>query len=202
MKFLIFSSVCIIVLGSAIALNIVSLAKSSLVLLIPAIIVLFYNLPGKKNLRSLPKMKVYLILTCWMIALVYFPLIYFDKLKTYYAILITLHQSIFFIIILILFDIKDVASDSPSLKTIPMRIEINKLKKMLYGLCLLFMSVSIVRFYYLHDLNIFIAQQILFVYLLILINKTNADRDEMFYLFWVEASILIQPLSYFILDKL
>jgi len=96
----------------------------------------------KKNLRSIGKLKIYLVAFCWVLAIIIAPIIHYKMPLSKYL-LEMLQVFILVIALIIPFDIRDVKYDSISLQTVPQVVGIKKAKIIACILLLVYFGVDI-----------------------------------------------------------
>ncbi len=142
-------------------------------------------LPNAKNLRSLGGLKIFVVALVWAGATVILPVIAADQSLTW-DVQIELLQRFLFVLILILpFEIRDLAYDLPELRTLPQRYGVRATK--MIG------ASAIVPFFLLTLLkdsmgsSELIANGILFLTLGLVIAVTKRNQNRYFTSFWVET---------------
>lgn len=147
-----------------------------------------------KNIRSIPTSKIFVLGITWVIACGIVPFLLFaDEQFEMKDGLMLLSAFLFIFSIAIPFDIRDMEVDSQSLKTIPQVLGI-KIAKYL-AVALLWSSAAILVYVWPH-LALPFAVNALFTTLLIL--NSAADKNELFYSGWIDATIILQAaLLYF-----
>lgn len=162
------------------------------------IISMAYVLPlwNGKRLRDIPYIKIFMIAGVWAFVTVIFPLKAFAK-NWYSCDTFLIFERLTFILAITLpFDIRDMAWDKKTgVTTIPLSIGIKKTKILAY--LLLFMSFLITFFIYfmsVYSLNTLIATSISIVASAYLIHKTDKNKDDYFYYFLLDGTLLLQSI--------
>jgi len=160
----------------------------SLIILFPfAFMTLFYVVPLFKignheiSFRNFPGIKIFSIAIAWAGISVLFPL-YEEDFNFNSSVFIEFFQRILILIVIIIpFDIRDVASDSKELKTLPLTLGIKKSKWLGTGLLVLFVLVGLFSFQPLIITVIIAVITGLFLW-------NSSSKSTRFYAsFWVEA---------------
>jgi len=99
-------------------------------------------LPNAKNLRSLGGMKIFLVALVWTGCTVLLPIIDYRLLISWDIVLQMAQRFLLVLILLLPFEIRDLAYDAPELKTIPQRIGVLRTKVLGYSLLLLNFSLE------------------------------------------------------------
>ena len=97
--------------------------KQQLVVLLTGLLVLFYAFPiqrGSPNLRNQQKIKIYWVAFVWSLFTVLFPVAN-AKMDSFLVIAVGIHRFVFVLCATIPFEIRDLATDAPSLRTLPQR---------------------------------------------------------------------------------
>ncbi|SIS83522.1 hypothetical protein SAMN05421766_104259 [Zobellia uliginosa] len=142
-------------------------------------------LPHAKNLRSWGGLKIFIVALVWAGATVILPMLAAEQPMTKDVWVETVQRFIFVLILLIPFEIRDLAFDAPDLKTLPQRYGIANTK--------IFGSFLSVPFFFLIFLKNSvssgeaIAAGIVFLILGSLMFITGRRQNRYFASFWVEA---------------
>ncbi|MCM8567777.1 hypothetical protein NE848_00170 [Gramella jeungdoensis] len=149
---------------------------------------LFYAVPflgGKKNLRSLPGLKIFIIAVVWAGCTVLLPLI---KAERYLGteILVDFIQRMMLVIVLTLpFEIRDLKYDDESLGTIPQRLGVFMAK--VFGLVLILIIFFAELLQSSFQSNEFLALILILLLSGILLWRAKVDQKKYYCSFWVEA---------------
>ena len=144
-----------------------------------------YFIDGRKNLRAIGGLKIYIIAFVWSVSTVIIPLINEDYQIDFDVIITTVQRYIYVLVVMIPFDVYDMNYDHLKLSTIPQRIGIKNAK--LIGV---FLVIGFFLLEYLKDelwqknINILLIISVL-VLLAVLFSKKS--QGKYFSLFWVEA---------------
>lgn len=142
-------------------------------------------LPHAKKLRSWGGLKIFVVATVWAAATVILPVLSEDVVLSGDAIIEALRRLLFVLILLIPFEIRDLAYDSPQLKTLPQRYGVARTK--------LFGAFLVIPFFFLIFLkksvlvDEVIVNGVLFLGLGSLMFITKRHQNKYFASFWVEA---------------
>lgn len=149
---------------------------------------LLYTLPffpNRKNARNWAGVKIYIVSLCWVGVTLVLPLLnaYVDMGFDFY--LKCIQRFILVFVLILIFEILDLANDDPHLKTVPQQIGVKRTK--IVGLLLL------LPFYFLEFLKTnFIEKQlivnlVLVVLLSLFLVFANEKRSRYYTSFWVES---------------
>ncbi len=142
-------------------------------------------LPHTKNLRSLGGLKIFVVAVVWAGSTVFLPVIAAGESISWDVRVETLQRFLLVLILLVPFEIRDLAYDSPELRTLPQRFGITKTK--IIGAC------AIVPFFLMTLMKDtvgrteLIANSILCLILGILIWTTKRRQPRFFVSFLIEA---------------
>ncbi len=105
--------------------------NTQIVVLFLTITTLIYAVPitsKYKNIRNLPRIKIYFVSFCWLFSTLLLPIIDsgFADFQTIFF-LVT-QRFIFLFVLLLVFEIKDLNRDNSSLRTVPQQLGIKKTK--------------------------------------------------------------------------
>jgi len=142
-------------------------------------------LPHAKNLRNLGGLKIFIVALVWAGTTVVLPVVS-NSTALYGDIIIeTIQRFLLVLLLLIPFEIRDLAYDSPDLKTLPQRFGVTKTK--LFGLFTLIVFYALT---FLKDTLLgidIIGKGLLFLTLVFFIVATKRHQNQYFASFWVEA---------------
>src|SRR5680860_395634 len=146
-------------------------------------------LPHTKNLRSLGGLKIFVVAVVWALATVILPVIAAEESISWDVRVETLQRFLLTLILLVPFEIRDLAYDSPELRTLPQRFGISGTK--IIGACTLlpFFLLTLVKDTV--SRTELTANTILLVTLGILIWTTKKKQHRYFASFLVEAVPLL-----------
>ncbi len=162
--------------------------KTQLYSVLVLFITLLYTLsffPNKKNARNWVGVKIYIVALCWVGVTLFLPIINAGIPITTDFYLKCIQRFILVFVLILIFEIIDLANDDPHLQTVPQKIGVQRTK--ILGLLLL------VPFYFLEflksnfDSNQLIVNFILVIMLSMLIVFANQNRSKYYTSFWVES---------------
>ncbi|MFV8339951.1 hypothetical protein ACNQGL_11820 [Flavobacterium sp. LB3P21] len=151
-------------------------------------ITLLYTLsffPNKKNARNWAGVKIYIVALCWVGVTLVLPIFNANVPITSDFYLKCIQRFILIFVLILIFEIIDLAKDDPHLKTVPQQIGVKRTK--IVGLLLL------VPFYFLEifksnfDKNQLIINLILVIVISCFILFANEKRTKYYTSFWVES---------------
>lgn len=160
------------------------------ILLPMAILSFFYAwpLPGlKMNLRTIPMIKIFLIGLVWAFVGTWLPngeFVNHLHLWAYFSAIF-----LFILAITIPFDIRDKSLDHPNKKTIPQLF--GTIASKIIALILLWVSYFILIYLFPDFLWVFICSGFTAS---VLILYAKEEREELFYSFWVDGLLVLQPI--------
>ena len=141
--------------------------------------------PNKKNARNWVGVKIYIVSLCWVGVTLALPIIDAKIPINTDFYLKCIQRFILVFVLILIFEIIDLANDDPHLQTVPQKIGVKRTK--ILGLLLL------VPFYFLEflksnfDSNQLIVNFILVIMLSMLIVFANQNRSKYYTSFWVES---------------
>ena len=158
-------------------------------------------LPQAKNLRSLGGLKIILVALVWSGVSVVLPFTEIGKTLVWDDWVEVVQRTVMVLVLLIPFEIRDLAFDKPELKTIPQRIGVKK-TKIFGGLLVLVFFFSTFMKDVISDLEL-ASKGILFLVLGAVIFVTQPNQAKYFASFWAEAIpifwwILIYWISFYL----
>ncbi len=149
---------------------------------------LLYTLPffpNRKNARNWAGIKIYIVSFCWVGATLVLPLINAEIAFTSDFYLKCIQRFILVFVLILIFEILDLANDDPHLHTVPQQIGVKKTKVL--GLLLL------IPFYFLEflksnfDKNQLLVNAVMVSGLSLFIVFANESRPKYYTSFWVES---------------
>lgn len=153
-----------------------------------------FPLVRKKNLRSLPAAKIYLVAFCWALAIVAIPAFHFELDLSIFIIIEFIEVFILVVALIIPFDIRDVIYDSLQLQTIPQKYGVRKAK---------FIAITLLTFYIVFEIfnNQHVIYLIVFLPLMIAIKKMPKESIKYYCSFGIESFPVILLLTYLVMVR-
>jgi hypothetical protein len=151
-------------------------------------VTLLYTLsffPNKKNARNWAGVKIYIVALCWVGVTLALPVLNAEVPITSDFYLKCMQRFILIFVLVLIFEIIDLAKDDPHLKTVPQQIGVKRTK--ILGLLLL------IPFYFLEffksnfDKNQLIINLILVIVISLFMLFANEKRSKYYTSFWVES---------------
>jgi len=149
---------------------------------------LLYTLPffpNRKNARNWAGVKIYIVALCWVGVTLVLPILDAEISITSDFYLKCVQRFVLVFVLILIFEIIDLANDDPHLKTVPQQIGVKRTK--ILGLLLL------IPFYFLEFLKTDFDQKQLIVNLILVIVLSlfllfvNEKRSKYYTSFWVES---------------
>lgn len=147
--------------------------------------------PNRKNARNWAGVKIYMVAICWVGATLVLPLINAEIPFTTDFFIKCIQRFILVFVLILVFEILDLANDDPHLQTVPQMIGVKRTKKLGYVLLLLFCGLEVFNshFNFNRNFQVFpllfeIAIAIVIVFFLAFANE---KRSKYYTSFWVEA---------------
>ena len=141
--------------------------------------------PNKRNARNWAGVKIYIVAICWVGATLVLPLINAEIPFTTDFFIKCIQRFILVFVLILVFEILDLANDDPHLQTVPQKIGVKRTKilglLLLIPFCLLEFLIS--TFNYKDLLISFIMVVILSLFIVF----ANTKRSRYYTSFWVEA---------------
>lgn len=141
--------------------------------------------PNRKNARNWAGVKIYMVAICWVGATLVLPLINAEIPFTFDFFLKCIQRFILVFVLILVFEIIDLANDDPHLQTVPQTIGVKWTK--ILGLLLLvpfWLLENFISTFNYHDLYI---NLIMVVTLMLFIVFANPNRSKYYTSFWVES---------------
>lgn len=158
---------------------------------------ILYSIPvGKKNWRSYGLLKPFIVIFVWAGISIVLPVIEANGTLDLQLLIFVVQQAVFVLILLLLFEIRDLQYDPQVLRTIPMRLHLKKTKHLSYGLALFWISL----FWIQPSIEFPYSSIFIFFCLIGAIQYSKPERPYLFTAFWVEAIPIIWLLLYYVFD--
>ena len=138
----------------------------------------------EKNLRGVSYLKIIVVAFVWAGFTVLIPLVDMDVEISLNSVLLMLQRFLIVVVLILPFDIRDVKYDAISLQTIPLKIGIEKTKKL--GLTLLVFSL-ILEYLFASELMVKTPFMIFFFLLIMFLMRAKVDQSKYYSSFWVES---------------
>lgn len=165
------------------------LKLKTLLLFIPfGVLTLLYAVPFlgglTKNLRNIPTIKIFVIGLVWAAVTVLLP-VFDSEIQIDTKVILAFIQRLLFVVVLTLpFDIRDFRFDKKHLQTIPQLIGVERTKKL--GFVLLALTL-VIEFFITPNSNFKSVFVIIFVVLLVFLQRASVKQKKYYASFWVEA---------------
>lgn len=164
-----------------------------------ALLSLFYFFPIKKankNLRNLAGIKIYIVSFCWAGVTLLLPLLNANVAFQDDFYFKFLQRFVLTLLLILIFEIRDLKYDDLHLKTVPQTIGIAKTKQFIYFLLIVF---YVLEFFKNHTYsNQWLVNLILVALLFLLTFFVNENKSKYYTLFWVESITILWCLLIFI----
>jgi len=153
------------------------------------VLLLLYTLPffpNKKNARNWTGIKIYIVSLCWVGVTVVLPIINDKTPFTDDVILLCFQRFILIFVLVLIFEIIDINTDDPHLKTVPQQIGIEKTKLLGYTLLIVFFLLEFLYHEnqgYIPPLFKCIVSGVIALFLYF----ANENRSRYYASFWVES---------------
>ncbi|WP_417939532.1 hypothetical protein [Flavobacterium sp. RS13.1] len=161
---------------------------SQIVSVVIFLITALYTLPffpNRRNARNWAGVKIYIVALCWVGATLVLPLINAEIPFTTDFFIKCIQRFVLVFVLILVFEIIDLANDDPHLQTVPQTIGVKRTK--LLGFLLLipfwFLEIFISTFNY-RDA---VINLIMVIMLMLFIAFANPDRSKYYTSFWVES---------------
>nr|WP_298394236.1 hypothetical protein [Flavobacterium sp.] len=156
------------------------------------IITLLYTLPvfpNKRNARNWAGFKIYIVALCWVGVTLFLPIINNHLPYSRYVFLVAMQRFLLLFVLILIFEIVDLKSDDPHLKTVPQQIGVEKTKLVGFALLFLFVVLEFLSI----DLKVqfFLLKCCLAFTTLLFLIFVNESRSRYYTSFWVESIPMI-----------
>nr|WP_315223615.1 hypothetical protein [uncultured Flavobacterium sp.] len=139
--------------------------------------------PNKKNARNWAGVKIYIVALCWVGATLVLPYMDAEIPFTTHFFVKCFQRFVLVFVLILVFEIIDLANDDPHLKTVPQTIGVKRTKILGFSLLIPFWILGILTFTF-HDL---VINLIMVITLMLFILFANPNRSKYYTSFWVES---------------
>lgn len=146
--------------------------------------------PKTGNLRSLGGLKIFIVALVWAGATVLLPVLAVEQNFNGNVWVQLLQHFLLVLILLLPFEVRDLAYDSPEMRTLPQRLGIKNIKRLGLGALIVVVLTNFLIDPFLslyHDLDRITADAILVVITGLLLLMTKREQSKYFASFWVES---------------
>lgn len=152
------------------------------------ILTILYTLPffpNTKNARNWAGLKIYIVAICWVGVTVVLPILNSEIAIQQPIFIIVLQRFLLIFTLILIFEIIDLKTDDPHLKTVPQQIGVKRTKILGYFLLLIFCGLGFFNsnFQFLELLLNFVVAIIIALFLYF----ANENRSKYYTSFWVES---------------
>ncbi|TDW47019.1 hypothetical protein EV144_10535 [Flavobacterium sp. 270] len=139
--------------------------------------------PNRRNARNWAGVKIYIVAICWVGATLVLPLINAEVPFTANFFIRCIQRFVLVFVLILVFEILDLANDDPHLQTVPQTIGVKRTKILGFLLLIPFWIVGILSFSF-RDV---VINLIMVTVLMAFIYFANPNRSKYYTSFWVEA---------------
>jgi len=157
---------------------------------------LLYTLPffpNKKNARNWAGVKIYIVALCWVGVTLVLPLLDGGVPITIDFYLKCIQRFILIFVLVLIFEIIDLANDDPHLQTVPQQIGVKRTKMLGYVLLLIFCGLEFLNSNVISNGNFqTVVPQLLLIFVIAIVVAlflafSNEKRSKYYTSFWVES---------------
>jgi hypothetical protein len=152
------------------------------------ILTLLYALPffpNKKNARNWAGVKIYIVALCWVGVTVVLPVLNAEVSLTSDFYLKCIQRFILIFVLILIFEIIDLAKDDPHLQTVPQQIGVKRTKQLGFLLLALFFGLNF--FSFIIDVNFEYSSLIVAIVTAFFLAFANEKRFKYYTSFWAES---------------
>ena len=161
--------------------------KTQLISLVVLVLTALYTLPffpNRRNARNWSGVKIYIVSLCWVGVTVVLPLIDANIPMSSDFLVKCIQRFIVVFVLILIFEIVDLAKDDPHLHTVPQQIGVAKTKWLGALLLLVFLLLDIVL--QTNPLQ-YLINAILAIAIAVFLSYANPQRSRYYSAFWVES---------------
>lgn len=154
------------------------------------ILTLLYTLPffpNRKNARNWAGVKIYIVALCWVGVTVVLPILNAGISITYDFYLKCIQRFILIFVLILIFEIIDLAKDDPHLKTVPQQIGVKRTKNLGYILLMIFCVLEFFNSNFNGTIEYLLLVIAIAVIVTLFLFFVNEKRSKYYTSFWVES---------------
>lgn len=152
------------------------------------ILTLLYALPffpNRRNARNWAGVKIYIVALCWVGVTVVLPVLNADVSLTSDFYIKCIQRFILIFVLVLIFEIIDLAKDDPHLQTVPQQIGVKRTKQLGFLLLALFFGLNF--FSFIIDVNFEYSSFIIAIVTALFLAFANEKRSKYYTSFWAES---------------
>ena len=154
------------------------------------VLTLLYTLPffpNRRNARNWAGVKIYIVSLCWVGVTVVLPIIDAGIGITADFFLKSVQRFILVFVLILIFEIIDLANDDPHLKTVPQQIGVRRTKNLGYILLMIFCALEILNSNFQQNPKHLLVVVVIAVIIALFLAFVNEKRSKYYTSFWVES---------------
>jgi hypothetical protein len=156
------------------------------------VLTLLYTLPffpNRKNARNWAGVKIYIVALCWVGVTVVMPVLNAEISLTSDFYLKCIQRFILIFVLILIFEIIDLAKDDPHLQTVPQQIGVKRTKQLGFLLLALFFGLNF--FSFIIDAKFEYSSFIIAIVTALFLAFSNEKRSKYYTSFWVESVTIL-----------
>ncbi len=156
------------------------------------ILTLLYTLPffpNQKNARNWAGVKIYVVALCWVGVTVVLPLLNASIPFDFYVFCYSIQRFILVFVLILIFEIIDLAQDDPHLKTVPQQIGVKRTKNLGFILISVFCGLAILNLKLSANFQVlpWISEIVIAGLIVLFLAFANKKKTIYYTSFWVES---------------
>lgn len=168
------------------------------------ILTLLYTLPffpNRKNARNWVGVKIYIVSLCWVGVTLVLPILNAGISITADFYLKSIQRFILIFVLILIFEIIDLAKDDPHLKTVPQQIGVKRTKKLGYILLLIFCVLELFNSNFNYNIEYLLLVIAIAIIVALFLAVVNQKRSKYYTSFWVESVPILWWLMLVLIHK-
>ena len=157
----------------------------SIVFLILTLLYALPFFPNRKNARNWAGVKIYIVALCWVGVTVVLPVLNAEIIITSDFFLKCIQRFILLFVLILIFEIIDLAKDDPHLKTVPQQIGVKQTKQLGFLLLAIFFGLNF--FSFIIDVKFEYSSFIIAIITALFLAFANEKRSKYYTSFWTES---------------
>ncbi|MBX9807387.1 MAG: hypothetical protein K2X95_06280 [Flavobacteriaceae bacterium] len=153
-------------------------------------ITLLYTLPffpNRKNARNWAGVKIYIVALCWVGVTVILPILNAEIAIASDFYIKCVQRFILIFVLILIFEIIDLAKDDPHLKTVPQQIGVRQTKNLGYVLMIIFCLLELLNSNFNYHIQHLVLVIVIAVITALFLAFANEKRSKYYTSFWAES---------------
>ena len=152
----------------------------------------FLPVGKRRRIKDYGFLKIVTLSLLWTLVTVWFP-VNTMHVNNWLFFLVFVKRFIFMFVLCLLFDLRDIEIDrKEKINTLPVKLGKNQSYNLSYALLIIFLALSLVKYFYVPQMPFLIAMVISSIITLLIIERTKKTNSDFIYLAGIDGMMLLQ----------